>query len=183
MEQIAVKRKLASNWKADTCPKILRKLSERARAVRYCHIIGSGKDGYEVRYKDGDRFTVRLDEKKCSCRSWDLTGIPCPHAITCIISEGNDPEKYISKWYTVQKYWATYDNVMTPLDGHELWPPSQYAPVLPPHIRKMPGRPRKNRVRAVEERQDGVRRRKRSYTNKHLLKRDGTNPTKMSRVG
>ncbi|CAN1324471.1 hypothetical protein LINPERPRIM_LOCUS33109 [Linum perenne] len=181
MEQIAVKRKLASNWKADTCPKILRKLSERARAVRYCHIIGSGKDGYEVRYKDGDRFTVRLDEKKCSCRSWDLTGIPCPHAITCIISEGNDPEKYISKWYTVQKYWATYDNVMTPLDGHELWPPSQYAPVLPPHIRKMPGRPRKNRVRAVEERQDGVRRRKRSYTNKHLLKRDGTNPTKMSR--
>ncbi|CAN1821530.1 hypothetical protein LINPERHAP1_LOCUS29537 [Linum perenne] len=183
MEQIAVKRKLASNWKADICPKILRKLSGRARSVRYCHIIGNGKDGYEVRYKDGDRFTVRLDEKICSCRSWDLTGIPCPHAITCIISEGNDPEKYISEWYIVQKYWETYDNVMIPLDGHELWPPSQYAPVLPPHIRKMPGRPRKNRLRAVEERQDGVRRRKHSYTNEHLLKRDRTDLAKMSRVG
>ncbi|CAN1294974.1 hypothetical protein LINPERPRIM_LOCUS22673 [Linum perenne] len=31
-------------------------------------------------------------------------GIPCAHAITCIISEGNDPEKYISEWYAIKKY-------------------------------------------------------------------------------
>ncbi|CAN1294973.1 hypothetical protein LINPERPRIM_LOCUS22672 [Linum perenne] len=72
---------------------------------------------------------------------------------------------------------------MTLMDGHELWPPSQYSPVLPPHIRKTPGRPKKNRVHAVEERQDGVRRRKRSYTNEHFLKRDRNDHRKMSRVG
>ncbi|CAN1137101.1 hypothetical protein LINPERPRIM_LOCUS21255 [Linum perenne] len=104
---------------------------------------------------------------RCSCRSWDLTGIPCCHAITCIISEGNNPEKYICDYYSVQRYWDTYDNVMTPMDGHTLWPPSQYDPVLPPLVRKMPGRPKKKRV----------------YTNDYLMKRDKNDPTKMSKVG
>ncbi|CAN1125828.1 hypothetical protein LINPERHAP2_LOCUS3081 [Linum perenne] len=49
MEQICVKRELARKWKADFCPKILRKLAERAKGVRYCHIIGNGKDGYEMK--------------------------------------------------------------------------------------------------------------------------------------
>ncbi|CAN1163652.1 hypothetical protein LINPERPRIM_LOCUS32744 [Linum perenne] len=131
MEQIAVKRDLAIKWKADFCPKILSKLAARAKGVRYCHIIGNGNDGYEVRYKDEDRYSVQLDKGKCSCRSWDLTGIPCSHAITCIISEGKDPERYISDWYTVARYWNTYDHVMKPMDGHTSWAPSQYAPVLP----------------------------------------------------
>ncbi|CAN1291697.1 hypothetical protein LINPERPRIM_LOCUS21255 [Linum perenne] len=72
---------------------------------------------------------------------------------------------------------------MTPMDGHTLWPPSQYDPVLPPLVRKMPGRPKKNRVRGVEERQDGVRRKRRVYTNDYLMKRDKNDPTKMSKVG
>ncbi|CAN1789043.1 hypothetical protein LINPERHAP1_LOCUS18310 [Linum perenne] len=167
MEQICVKRELARKWKADFCPKILRKLAERAKGVRYCHIIGNGKDGYEVRYKNEDRYSVLLDEGKCSCRSWELTGIPCSHAITCIISEGKDPERYISEWYTVRSYWRIYDNVLMPMDGHASWAPSQYGPVLPPLVRKMPGRPK----------------RKRRYTNEVLLARDKKDHNKMSKVG
>ncbi|CAN1182923.1 hypothetical protein LINPERPRIM_LOCUS515 [Linum perenne] len=167
MKQIVVKIELARKWKGVYCPKILRKLAGRAEKSRFCHIIGNGKDGYEVRYKDGDRFSVQLDDAKCSCRSWELTGIPCPHAITCIISEGNDPARYISDWFTVDKYWKTYDNVMMPMDGHTTWVPSKYAIVLPPLSRKMPGRPKKKRVKSVEE----------------LMTRDKKDPTRISRVG
>ncbi|CAN1780798.1 hypothetical protein LINPERHAP1_LOCUS15204 [Linum perenne] len=148
MEQIAVKRKLAKTWKSSFCPKILRKLAAHAKEARFCRIISNGKEGYEVRYKGEDRFTVQLDESKCSCRSWDLNGIPCPHAITCIISEGKDPLQYISECYTIQQYWNTYDHAMSPMDGHKLWVPSKYDPVLPPISRKMPGRPKKNRVKS-----------------------------------
>ncbi|CAN1777247.1 hypothetical protein LINPERHAP1_LOCUS13978 [Linum perenne] len=72
---------------------------------------------------------------------------------------------------------------MIPMDGHTSWVPSQYTPVLPPMVRKMPGRPKKNRVRGVEEKEDGVRRRKRKYTNEDLMARDKNDPTKISRVG
>ncbi|CAN1140274.1 hypothetical protein LINPERPRIM_LOCUS24738 [Linum perenne] len=72
---------------------------------------------------------------------------------------------------------------MLPIDGHTLWVQSQYAPVLPPMVRKMPGRPKKNRVRGVEEKEDVVRRRKRKYTNEDLMARDKNDPTKISRIG
>ncbi|CAN1223433.1 hypothetical protein LINPERPRIM_LOCUS2066, partial [Linum perenne] len=72
---------------------------------------------------------------------------------------------------------------MIPLNGHTFWTPSQYDPILPPLVRRMPGRPKKNRIRAVEEKEDGVRRRKRRYTNEALLARDKKDNMKMSRVG
>ncbi|CAN1166443.1 hypothetical protein LINPERPRIM_LOCUS34266 [Linum perenne] len=133
---------------------------------RYCHIIGNGKDGYEVRYKNEDRFVVQLELAKCSCRSWELTGVPCPHAISCIICEGKDPQEFIDDCYTVERYWKTYDNVMILMNGHSAWVPSQYDPVLPPLRRKMPGRPKK----------------KRKYTDEELMARDKNDSSKMSRV-
>ncbi|CAN1325008.1 hypothetical protein LINPERPRIM_LOCUS33339, partial [Linum perenne] len=183
MEQIAVKMTLAKKWKSSFCPKILRKLAAHAKETRYCRIISNGKEGYEVRYKSEDHFTVQLDESKCSCRSWDLNGIPCPHAITCIISEGQDPQQFISECYAVQQYWSTYDHAVSPMDGHKSWVPSKYDPVLPPISRKMPGRPKKNRVKSVEEKEDMARKRKRIYTDVELLARDTNDPTKMSKVG
>ncbi|CAN1262191.1 hypothetical protein LINPERPRIM_LOCUS11182 [Linum perenne] len=182
MEQIAAKRLLAMEWKGAYCPKILRKLAGRAKMSRYCHIIGNGKDGYEVRYKNEDRFVVQLELAKCSCRSWELTGVPCPHAISCIICEGKDPQEFIDDCYTVERYWKTYDNVMILMNGHSAWVPSQYDPVLPPLRRKMPGRPKKNRVRSVEEKEVGIRRRRRKYTDEELMARDKNDSSKMSRV-
>ncbi|CAN1797300.1 hypothetical protein LINPERHAP1_LOCUS21217 [Linum perenne] len=124
MEQIAAKRLLAMEWKGAYCRKILRKLAGRAKMSRYCHIIGNGKDGYEVRYKNEDRFVVQLELAKCSCRSWELTGVPCPHAISCIICEGKDPQEFIDDCYTVERYWKTYDNVMILMNGPSAWVPS-----------------------------------------------------------
>ncbi|CAN1292145.1 hypothetical protein LINPERPRIM_LOCUS21435 [Linum perenne] len=167
MEQIAIKREIASKWKSNFCPKILSKLATNAKEARYCRIIGNGKEGYEVTYNHQDRFRVQLDKGKCSCRSWDLTGVPCSHSIACIISEGKDPQRYILGCYKVETYWSIYDHVMELMDGHASWTPSTYDSVQPPLTRKMPGRPKKNRVRSVEE----------------LLARDKKDTSKMSRIG
>ncbi|CAN1175128.1 hypothetical protein LINPERPRIM_LOCUS30653 [Linum perenne] len=166
MDNIAVKRDKASKWQRMRCPKPLLKLRTNALSTRYCHIICNGKEGYEVRHGD-DRFCVQLNEKKCSCRAWQLTGIPCAHAITCIASEGEDPEMFLVDCYSTETYWKIYDHVMQPLDGPKEWSNHEFEAILPPLLRVMPGRPRKKRVRGAAE----------------LLARDRNNPAKLSKVG
>ncbi|CAN0893143.1 hypothetical protein LINGRAHAP2_LOCUS17978 [Linum grandiflorum] len=183
MEMIAVKRGVSKKWKSDYCPKILKKLAKNAEKSRFCHILSNGKDGYEVRYKL-NRFCVHVAQKKCSCRAWDLSGIPCVHAITCILSEGMDPAQCISGWYSIKNFSLTYSNVMEPMDGPKLWPSSNYEDVLPPAFRAMPGRPKKKRILSVEEKEDTSKKKKRRiYTSDELLAQDKNDSSKLGRVG
>ncbi|CAN1146157.1 hypothetical protein LINPERPRIM_LOCUS6793 [Linum perenne] len=97
MEMISVKKRMALKWRSTQCPKILKKLAKNAVKSRFCHILCNGKDGNEFRYK-AYQFRVHVLQNMCSCRAWDLSGIPCVHAITCIYSEGMNPEDCISQW-------------------------------------------------------------------------------------
>ncbi|CAN1802174.1 hypothetical protein LINPERHAP1_LOCUS23264, partial [Linum perenne] len=120
----------------------------------------------------------------CSCRAWDLSGFPCVHAFTCIFTEGMNPEDYISKLFSVDKFCLTYDHVMEPMDSPKSWPRSDYATVIPPSFRAMPGSPKKNRVRSVEENEDQTRKkRRRMYERDELLTRDKADSSKLGRVG
>ncbi|XP_075076410.1 uncharacterized protein LOC142163059 [Nicotiana tabacum] len=55
-----------------------------------CFVNSNGKFGYEVR-EEGDTHTINMAMKRCTCRGWDLTGIPCPHAIKAIQYKKMDP--------------------------------------------------------------------------------------------
>ncbi|CAN1148191.1 hypothetical protein LINPERPRIM_LOCUS37941 [Linum perenne] len=73
---------------------------------------------------------------------------------------------------------------MEPMDGPKSWPRSDYVAVLPPSFRTMPGRPNKNRVRSVEEKDDKTRKkRRRMYERDELLTRDKADLSKLGRVG
>ena len=49
--------------------------------------------------RDNDKFVVNLDKKTCACRRWDLSGVPCYHAISCIYFAKCAPENYIGDVY------------------------------------------------------------------------------------
>ncbi|CAN1762317.1 hypothetical protein LINPERHAP1_LOCUS8317 [Linum perenne] len=73
---------------------------------------------------------------------------------------------------------------MEPMDGPKSWPRSDYATVLPPTFRAMPGRPKKNRVQVIEEKEDKARKkRRRMYERDELLTRDTRDSSKLGRVG
>ncbi|KAF7841628.1 uncharacterized protein G2W53_003926 [Senna tora] len=41
-----------------------------------------------------DKYVVDLGERTCSCRVWDLCGIPCAHAIVALGWRNLKPEDY-----------------------------------------------------------------------------------------
>lgn len=50
--------------------------------------------------KNGNEtYVVNLKQDICACRKWDLTGIPCCHAITYIWQNKKQPEEYASEYY------------------------------------------------------------------------------------
>ncbi|XP_071909666.1 uncharacterized protein [Coffea arabica] len=90
-------------------------------------------------------------EQTCSCRKWELIGIPCPHAIAALWMAKKDPLLYVSKWYTVETYMKCYEGSVCPMNGESEWGLTNVGEgPLPPLYGRAPGRPKKLRRRSAE---------------------------------
>lgn len=74
------------------CPRIVVKLDKnKAKAVE-CIVTKSDQFHYQIKDIYRRLFSVDLKEKICSCRRWELTGIPYNHAIAAIWVKKDEPE-------------------------------------------------------------------------------------------
>ncbi|KAJ0016683.1 hypothetical protein Pint_11033 [Pistacia integerrima] len=85
-------------------------------------------------------------------RLWQLSGIPCPHVICVLYIREERIKDYVLEWYTKERYFKLYDNVIEPLNGDLLWPMTGKQPILPPESKKLLDRPKKNRRKEMDER-------------------------------
>src|SRR5437667_3635062 len=82
-----------------------------AKAYRY-RCIASTETQFEVRSPiTGGEYRVNIDTKTCSCKSWQMTGIQCSHALSVILSLEKDPQEYTEQFYTLEFYRNTYANI------------------------------------------------------------------------
>lgn len=61
----------------------MRMYLDAKESVVGCKVFFNGVTGYEIG-EGGDKHTVCLDSKICTCRAWELTGIPCMHVVSSI---------------------------------------------------------------------------------------------------
>ena len=93
--RLAVNKASVDKWIADWSPECMDIFQENSEVACGCSVLFNGASGYEI--SDGpDRHTVFLDKKLCTCRAWDLTGIPCSHAICAMEYARIDPLSEIS---------------------------------------------------------------------------------------
>ncbi|KAL2930413.1 Transposase for insertion sequence element ISRM5 [Bienertia sinuspersici] len=149
MQRLVVKRKEMQQHTGLLCPRIQERLEKEKHEAAKCRVIPSSDTLFEVGYYL-DTLTVDLDARKCTCRKWDLNGIPCCHAIACIFFCHGNAEDYVHESYTREMYLKTYSGTIPPLEGERHWP-TVNMPIDPPPIKVGPGRPRKNRVKDPHE--------------------------------
>ncbi|KAL0406383.1 UNVERIFIED_CONTAM: hypothetical protein Slati_3952200 [Sesamum latifolium] len=101
------------------------------------------RDQFEVAGCYGDKHNLHLGEKTCSCRKWQLTGIPCAHAFSGMYFMGYKPEDYVHEYYHKSIFLRVYSHLMMPLLGPDEWPHSDRPSLLPPISERMPRRPKK----------------------------------------
>ncbi|XP_074346458.1 uncharacterized protein LOC141685244 [Apium graveolens] len=133
------------------CPKIKKYLDILITDSRKWSAAWDGHKKFQV--KLGTRsVTVDLDARSCDCRMFDLTGIPCHHAITSIHSRRHQPVDYVSEYYKREKYLTTYQYSLEAMKGEEYWDFHATEELLPPDIpKKLRGRPKKLRRREAWE--------------------------------
>lgn len=119
-------------------PRISQKLEEAYDNQKYCQCRWNGGDsqtGFEVT-QYGVGHAVDLEKRTCSCRSWDMTGIPCAHAMSAILYMNQTPEEYLANWYKAPMYTATYSTLLNLVPGSTYWNHEGEGLVLPPDIVK-----------------------------------------------
>ncbi|RID45340.1 hypothetical protein BRARA_I02079 [Brassica rapa] len=100
---------------------------------------------YQVQDPTGECFTVLLDPGTCTCGEYQLIGIPCMHALACSTRVGFPSDALVAPAYRVPTWRQGFIGKIYPVPsvgGLELGSGTR-APLLPPAVRRPPGRPRK----------------------------------------
>ncbi|XP_074304359.1 uncharacterized protein LOC141639069 [Silene latifolia] len=138
------KREGASKYEKPFMPYIDKCFKRLIAERRYCKIYPSINTNFEVDYKGGS-FTVNLINQVCNCKHWELSGIPCVHAMACILEQRHIPEDYVDQAYSKDKYLLAYTLAIDPMPGVAHWEKADQEEPLPPLMRRMPGRPSKKK--------------------------------------
>ncbi|CAH1437828.1 unnamed protein product [Lactuca virosa] len=82
-------------WESVVCPTAIKKMNKFGEDLRNWNVNPSGPSIFEAR-NGLEGYVVDLQSKVCSCRLWDISGIPCVHAQCAILFTGQDPVQFIS---------------------------------------------------------------------------------------
>ncbi|KAM3247496.1 hypothetical protein P3L10_009263 [Capsicum annuum] len=117
------------------CPKIVKKLNKINDEAAMFRPKDSG--GSKVRViGPGGPYVVDLVAKSCTCRRFDLTGLPCTHAYVSIIGNNEKLEKYVNVFYHVDTFKSVYSHYINPTNHKDHWPKVvDCAEILSPKIK------------------------------------------------
>ncbi|GMJ16053.1 hypothetical protein HRI_005274500 [Hibiscus trionum] len=152
MTRIASKKEAAEKIIGTLCPKIQKKLEKIIEQSIRCWPRNAGGQRWEVSAGFEDQHAVDLEAQTCSCRKWDLTGIPCIHVASVILHIGARPEDFVNSCYRKDTQLEIYSHMVKPVRGPKQWVHYQTdEPLLPPVIRRPVGRPQTKRRKEPDE--------------------------------
>ncbi|XP_043717917.1 uncharacterized protein LOC122665848 [Telopea speciosissima] len=152
MERLYNRYQKGCTYESMITPKVLHKIATVKEQSRHCHVYAFSPYEFEVAEKFVRKFVVDLEKRSCICRVWECTGVPCKHAAAAISYKRQIVEDYCDGCYSKQRYLVTYANMIHPLPNiQDLSKEGPQGVVQPPKLKRLPGRPHKNRRREPSE--------------------------------
>lgn len=152
MESIYTRRVDSSQWTTKLTPSKEEKLQKETSISQSLQVLLSHGSTFEVRGESVD--VVDIDHWDCSCKEWQLTGLPCCHAIAVFECIGSSPYDYCSRYFTAESYRLTYaesihpvPNVDRPVQGESA---ETVVTVTPPPTKRPPGRPKMKQAESID---------------------------------
>jgi hypothetical protein len=148
------RRKVAKKLDGLILPHIMKRLNVMTRELNL-EVVESSEEVAEVTALGGSgfRFVVNLQERTCSCRQWQVSGLPCKHALAFITSLTNAHiRQYVDVYYSLEKFRSAYAQLIPVMPDKNQWPQSDHGFFMhPPLLKATAGRPKTERYKGCGE--------------------------------
>ncbi|XP_031285780.1 uncharacterized protein LOC116144482 isoform X1 [Pistacia vera] len=152
MESVYARRVESNQWITKLTPSKEEKLQRETAVSRSFQVLLSHSSIFEVRGDSVD--VVDIDHWDCTCKGWQLTGLPCCHAIAVFECIGRNSYDYCSRYFTTESYRLTYAESIHPvpnIDRPVLSESNQeIVTVTPPPTKRPPGRPKMKQAESAD---------------------------------
>ncbi|KAJ6797994.1 uncharacterized protein M6B38_267785 [Iris pallida] len=152
MEEFSGRREKGMRWTSVLAPTAEKRILAAAGCAAGYQVLRSDEVEFEVLCADRSNI-VNIGTRACSCRDWQLYGIPCSHAIAALLSSSKDVYEYTERYFTVASYNEAYSKPIHPIQDRSEWSRATdglksdgVRAVCPPKCRRPPGRPEKKRL-------------------------------------
>lgn len=150
------KKEAIEKWTGTICPKVKKKVERHADYSGCVDVNPSSGGIFAVKDRE-ETHVVDINVSRCDCRRWQLTGIPCSHAIACFRLDNIIPEDKVHGCYSISTYLRAYEHSIMPIRGKEHWENMNDVEVHPPIYEKKVGRAKKTRKKAPIELERGTK--------------------------
>ncbi|XP_060960742.1 uncharacterized protein LOC115723585 [Cannabis sativa] len=133
MTTFTKRREGIQKWKHGVHNNIAKLVAKNAEIGRKCSVTRANAVLFEVKIR------------------FQLTGIPCGHALAAIWFCGHNEWGYIHRYYKAEAYAAAYAGTISPMPSPDKWPNKGLNPIFPPCEHNLPGKPKKKRRRGADE--------------------------------
>ncbi|XP_016674001.1 uncharacterized protein [Gossypium hirsutum] len=147
MELIYFRRTDSDQWLTRLTPSMEEKLEKESLKVSALQVQLTTGSEFEVQGESTE--VVDMDGWDCSCKGWQLTGLPCCHAIAVINCIGRSPYDYCSRYFSTESYRLTYAESVKPIPDMDWAMQNDYSEAVmtvTPPTRRPPGRPTTKKV-------------------------------------
>ncbi|KAL1533815.1 hypothetical protein AAHA92_33652 [Salvia divinorum] len=137
-------------------PSAEKRISEAISDARCYKVLRANEVEFEIVSSERTNI-VDIRSRICSCRRWQLYGLPCAHGAAALISCGQNAHLFAETCFTVHSYRETYSQMIHPIPDKRLWgEPGKGTDgggaqvdvtIRPPKTRRPPGRPKKKVLR------------------------------------
>ncbi|XP_050941311.1 uncharacterized protein LOC127149569 [Cucumis melo] len=134
-------------------------IRESLAQSRSMNIYPVDQHEFEVHHRK-EQFVVNILNRTCSCRQWDLDLIPCSYACIALSTRNLNLHLYTDKFYYVSNLINLYKKRTCPIGTvNQIRNTHQGGNdgILPPHVKRPAGRPKKKRFTSFLEKKASVR--------------------------
>jgi hypothetical protein len=134
------KRSGAASARWEISPTYCEILEENKKYSRNYKSMKSVGNLWQVSRGVESSYAVNLDARTCGCRRWDMSGIPCSHAISAIYKSKQQPEDFVHDFFKKPMYLAAYTPPIYPVPSQDQWTKTYTQDIDPPVFKIEKGR-------------------------------------------